>query len=53
VIGCVCQKYTIFGGILPIDLLMYKDSDGYCTIDKIGLVCCALVNFSPSVVDFD
>lgn len=53
VIGCVRQKYTILGGILPIDFLMCKDSDGYCTIDKIGLVCCALVNFCPSVVDFD
>lgn len=53
VIGCVRQKYTILGGILPIDFLMCKDSDGYCTIDKIGLVCCALVNFCPSVVEFD
>lgn len=53
VIGCVRQKYTILGGILPIDFLMCKDSDGYCTIDKIGLVCCALVNLCPSVVDFD
>ena len=53
VIGSVRQKYTILGGILPIDFLMCKDSDGYCTIDKIGLVCCALVNLCPSIVDFD
>lgn len=53
VIGSVRQKYTILGGILPIDFLMCKDNDGYCTIDKIGLVCCALVNLCPSIVDFD
>ncbi|KAK0155423.1 hypothetical protein N1851_002225 [Merluccius polli] len=53
VIGSVRQKYTILGGILPIDFLMCKDSDGYCTIDKIVLVCCALVNLCPSIVDFD
>ncbi|XP_051803284.1 COMM domain-containing protein 2 isoform X2 [Acanthochromis polyacanthus] len=52
VIGCVRQKYTILEGVLPIDFLMCKDSDGYCTIDKIGLVC-ALVNLCPSVVDYD
>lgn len=53
VIGSVRQKYCILGGILPIDFLICKDSDGYCTIDKITLVCCALVNLCPSIVDFD
>lgn len=53
VIGSACQKYTILEGMLPIDFLMCKDNDGYCTTDKIGLVCCALVNLCPSIVDFD
>ena len=53
VIGSVHQKYCILGGILPIEFLSCKDSDGYCTIDKIALVCCALVNLCPTIVDFD
>lgn len=53
VIGCVRQKYTILEGVLLIGFLMSRDSDHYCTIDKIGLACCALVNLCPSVVDFE
>lgn len=53
VIGSVRQKYCVLGAILPSEFLMCKDSEGYCTIDKIALVCCALVNLCPSVVDFD
>ncbi|KAL7392252.1 hypothetical protein ABVT39_022029 [Epinephelus coioides] len=42
VIGSVLQKYSILGGTLPIDFLICKDNESVCTIDKIGLVYCAL-----------
>lgn len=52
VIGSVRQKYCISGRTLPIDFLMRKDNI-FCIIDKIGLVYCALVNLSPSDVNFE
>ena len=51
VIGFVRQKYTILNGALPLDLLMTKNADNIPTVDKIALVCCALVNFCEPVVE--
>ena len=51
VIGSLRQKYTILQSTLPIDM-MASDSNN-TTIDKIAVVCCALVNFCPSVVPMD
>ena len=53
VIGLVRQKYTILSGIMPIDFLLTRNDCVNSMLDKIALVCCALVNFCPSVVNFD
>ncbi|XP_002731860.1 uncharacterized protein LOC100372863, partial [Saccoglossus kowalevskii] len=53
VIGSVRQKYLILNGPLPIDFVMYKDNEGVTMIDKLVVVCCALTNLSPSVVQFE
>ena len=36
---------------LPIDVLLNRD-ESLTTLDKIVLICCALVNLCPSVVPF-
>ena len=51
VIGSIKQKYSLLDRTLPIDFLMNKD-DSLTTLDKIVLICCALVNLCPSVVPF-
>ena len=51
VIGSIKQKYSLLDKTLPIDFLMNKD-DSLITLDKIVLICCALVNLCPSVVPF-
>ena len=53
VIGQVRQKYTILSGIMPIDFLITKPEDKHCMLDKIAFICCALVNFCPSIINFD
>lgn len=53
VIGLVRQKYTILSSTLPIDMLLTRNPDEIPTIDKITLICCALVNLCESVVVFD
>lgn len=57
VIGLLRRKYTILGGILPIDFLMCnpKGSQEESTpmIDRIINVCSALVNLCPGIVPFD
>lgn len=52
VIGCLQQKYTILAGTIPIDYAQTRGSST-TTIDKVALVCAALVNLSDSVVPFD
>ena len=56
VIGQLRRKYTILGGILPIDFLT-SNSEGTPDertpiIDRIIRVCSALVNLCPPIVSF-
>ena len=53
VIGTVRQKYSILNSIVPIRFIMGKDSNNFTMLDKIALICCALVNLNDSVVAFD
>ena len=50
VIGSIKQKYSLLDRTLPIDFLLNRDES--LTLDKIVLICCALVNLCPSVVPF-
>ena len=51
VIELVRQKYTVLNSILPLDLLTCKGGEKATTIDKIAVVCCALVNMCESLVE--
>ncbi|WAR17223.1 hypothetical protein MAR_031817 [Mya arenaria] len=53
VIGLVRQKYTFLNGVIPIRFLMQKDENDVSTIDKIALICGALINFNDSIVAVD
>lgn len=53
VIGMVRQKYTFLNGPLTLDLLVRIDGEEMTMMDQITTVCCALVNFCESVVDFE
>ena len=57
IIGLLRRKYTILGGILPIDFLMCTPNGSQEVsvplIDRILNVCCALVNLCPGVIPFD
>ena len=50
VIGLLKNKYTILQGILPVCLIKHKYDTDYSNIDKILVVCSALLNLCPSVV---
>ena len=50
VIGVLKNQYTILQGILPVYLIKLKYDTEYSNIDKILVVCSALVNLCPSVV---
>ena len=50
VIRSIKQKYSLLDRTLPIDFLLNRDES--LTLDKIVLICCALVNLCPSVVPF-
>ena len=52
VIGVLRQKYTFLHGTQPVDFLTARE-DGVPLLDKVVLVCCALVNICDSVVPFD
>ena len=52
VIGVLKQKYTILQSRLPISFISDKDDNG-ASIDKMLIVCGALVNLCPSVVPQD
>ena len=51
------RKYTILGGILPIDFLMCTPNGSQEVsvplTDRVLNVCCALVNLCPVVIPFD
>ena len=50
VIGLLKNKYTIFQGTLPITFLKRKHDTDTAFVDKVLIVCSALVNLSPTVV---
>ena len=52
VIGLLRQKYTILHSTIPIDYVKASDSK-VTVLDKITVICCALINMCPSVVPFD
>ena len=52
VIGLIRQKYTLLTGTQPIDFLISRGND-IPMLDKVVLVCCALVNLCDSIVPFD
>lgn len=51
-IGQIKQKYTILQGTVPISLLT-SDNNLNSVIDKVVVVCSALVNLCPSVIPLD
>ena len=51
VIGSIKQKFSLLDRTLPIDFLLNRDESS-TTLDKVVLICCALVNLCPSVVPF-
>ena len=51
-IGQLKLKYTILQGILPISMVSNSGSD-ISAIDKVVVVCSALVNLCPSVISLD
>ena len=51
VIRSIKEKYSLLNRTLPIDFLLNRDKS-FITLDKIVLICCALVNLCPSVVPF-
>jgi len=53
IIGTVRQKYPILNGTVPIRLIMGKDENGLTMIDKIGVVCCSLINLNNPVICSD
>jgi hypothetical protein len=50
VIGLLKNKYTILQGTLPVTFLKRKHDTDTAFIDKVLVVCSALLNLSPSVV---
>ncbi|CAN8016388.1 unnamed protein product [Ixodes persulcatus] len=50
VIGLVRNKYVILKSTLPVDFVTCRPGDDLPAVDKVVTVCCALSNFSPSVV---
>ena len=50
VIGLLKNKYTILQSTLPVCILKVKTDIDYAFIDRIILVCAALINLSPTVV---
>ena len=53
VIGLTRQKYTILNSTLPIEFLETNNDGEIPLIDKIALICCALINLCESIVSFD
>lgn len=53
VLGLVRQKYKILGGPIPVQYCMKVDENEYTTIDKVAVVCCALANITPSVINLE
>jgi hypothetical protein len=53
VIGLVRQKYSFLSGTIPVTMLMNPDEENVTTIDKTAFVCCALINWNQSIVDFN
>lgn len=50
VIGLLKNRYTILQGTLPVTFLKRKHDTDHAFIDKVLIVCSALVNLAPTVV---
>ena len=53
IIEVVRQKYTILQSTLPMNSIMYSETQKISVIDKVVTVCCALCNCCDAVVSFD
>ena len=51
VIRSIKKKFSLLDMTLPIDVLLNRD-ESLTTLDKIVLICCALVKLCPSAVPF-
>lgn len=52
-IGDIRQKYSILAETMPISIISKSFSDyEIMPIDQIPIVCCALFNLCPSIVNF-
>ena len=49
-IGVVKRRFAILKGPIPISLLKRKDDVDFATLDKIMVVCAALVNLGNGIV---
>ena len=52
VIGLLKNKYALLQSTLPVCLIKHKHDNDFANIDKILIVCSALVNLCPSVVPY-
>lgn len=51
VMGLVQQRYKILEGPVSMNYNVKVDENQLATLDKIAVVCCALTNLSPSIVN--
>ena len=52
VLGLLRNKYKGLESILPLDCLITGEN-GFCTLDKMAVVCCVLSNLCDSVVPIE
>jgi hypothetical protein len=50
IIGMLRNKFPILASTLPIDFINTKPKDPMPIIDKIVIICCAVINICPSIV---
>jgi len=49
----VKQKYSVFGGVLPISFIKNDNAYDVTIADKVMVICCALVKICESIVPKD
>lgn len=50
IIGMLKNKYRIFGSTIPMSMVCNIGPDNRSILDKMVLICCALVNICPPIV---
>lgn len=50
IIGLLKNKYSLLQSTLPVCLIKHKCDTEYSNIDKILIICAALINICPSIV---